>query len=79
MFEEPRIARHELGARIEYLRNRSNVLTKPIDDLEVLVNFAEQLNLDKTRIVSFLTYISGEIMDTETELEITKSDYEGMR
>ncbi len=74
--EEPRPSRHELGARVEYLEYRSNILANAIDEISTLVKFADSLCLDKAKCVLFEGYISAEILDTETELEITKAEYE---
>ncbi len=72
------LTKAEIGHRIETLTHKGNVLAGISDAMKEVSTSQKinDLNLDFGRIIGFFTYISGELLDNETELEIMKAYYE---
>lgn len=72
-FEEPKRL-HFLGARIDELSFKGHNLADLVDSLDVLIDKMKRFGLDENKVRPFYNYISGELLDNETELEVVKSD-----
>lgn len=70
------IPKDELAANIDYLTKRAQALGQLIDHLMYFELSCSTFGLDVKPVVALQNYLTGELLQNETEREIFKADYE---